>query len=526
LLAEIGKQLLAKSKPEGISVNESSSNQTQEDKEAVEDKSRADTSVKAVLQSVPCKGEEAEEFEENWSSNSEEEFVSSQQKSTQRDSINLKLAQNFIFENSGLTQQQILAVIKYQNSKEGELQQNSECFLPPDQPSTSGVCSKEKALQNLTDVSAFSGVQSRTAEASCSKTGIGNAAEAICGRASASKLVEAANPSCSRTGVNNTSEASYNRTGVNSTSEASCSKMGAGSAIEAANPSCSIADKADCSGIAPEARCNIIDVSNSCETSCSRIGVRNLAEATCNRTNINSTCDADIVDKWKIDELNDETVEENIFATRQGVGMTDNIPSSALNPVGNTQRNSSNNIEQLNSDSDNDTDFVEVTDVATLPVHNTAENTLELLIQKDKICEIEDDIFADVFSTQTSKEILVTNNNPQDFASKSLPSSSNIHSGLRATENNTFYKEGNEFKMKNSKVVESIVIQDDCRRKDIEADTDVSKSCGIEPEEKDKKPQVAQVTTTMLSSEELQKLQVQALCYCVFPLLSLFNTTF
>jgi hypothetical protein len=401
LLTEIGKQLLAKSKAEGISVNGSSSSQTQEDKEDVENKNITDTDVKAILQSVACK-------EGNWS----EEFVSSEQKSTQRDSVNLKLAQNFIFENSGLTQQQILAIIKYQNSKE----QNSECFVPPDQPSTSAVCSREKALQNVIDVSVFSGVQSRT--------GVSNTAEA----------------SCSTTGVSNTSEASCSRTGVSNTSESSCSI-----------------------------------------------------------TNINSTCDADTVDKCKVDVSNDETVEGNICSTRQTAG----IPTSAFSPVGDIQRNSSSNIEQLNSDSDSDsdsdTDFVEVTDVATLPVHRTAENTLELLIQKDKICEIEDDIFADVFSTQTSKQILGTNTNPQDFASKSLSSSS----FLRATESNT----GNEFKLTNSKVVESIVIQDDCRRKDIEADTDVSKSCGIEPDQKDESPQVAQVTTT----EELQKLQVQAL---------------
>jgi hypothetical protein len=466
LLTEIGKQLLAKSKPEGISIKDSASNQTQEDKEAVENKSSADTDVKAILQSVPCKGEEAEDFEESWSSNSEEDFVSTQQKSTQRDSINLKLAQNFIYENSGLTQEQILAIIKYQNSKE-ELQQSSECFLPPDQPSTSGECSKEKALQNGTDVSAFSGVQNRAAEATCSEIGVGSA-------------IKAANPSCSRTFF-------------------------------------SIADKADCSDIGlsniPEAGCNIIDVSNSCETSCSRIGVVNLAEAICNKTDISNTCDADIIDKWKIDILNDETV-----ATRQGVGTADsNIPTSTLNHVGDIQSNNNNIIEQLNTDSDSDTDFVEVTDVATLPVHSTTEkNTLELRIRKDKLCEIEDDIFADIFSAQTSKEILATNINPQDSVKNNLSSSFNIHSGLRAIENSKFYKEDNESKLKNSRIVESIITQDDRRWKDIEADTDVSKNCDIELEEKDKKPLVAQVTTTVLSSEELQKLQVQPLCYCVF----------
>lgn len=472
LLAEIGKQLLAKSKPEGINVKESSPNHTQEDKEVTENRGRPDVDVRAILESVPHKEEEVEEFEENWSSNSEEDFVSSEQKPTQRDNTNLKLAQNFIFENSGLTQQQILAVIQYQNSMEGEVRQNSECFLSPDQPSTSGVSSKEKAQQNGTDVSAFSGIHSRTAEAPCSRISVGNTAEAVCGRTSVGNTVEAANPSCSRTCV-------------------------------------SIADEADCSGT----------------------GLSNTAEATCSRSSVNSTCDANMLDKWKIGVLNDKTVEENSSAARQRVDMTENnISDSALNPVIDIQRNSNNKIEQLNSDSDSNTDFVEVTDVATSPVHNrTEKNTLELLIQKDKICEIEDDIFADVFSAQTSTGILATNSNQQDSTIDSLSSSDNLHTGLRGIENSKFDKEaissgisvpkeGNESKRKkDSKLVENIVTQDDCRQTDMEVKADISTICGVEPEEKDKKSEAAQVTTTMLSSEELQKLQVQALCYCVFP---------
>ncbi|XP_023718485.2 DNA repair protein complementing XP-G cells homolog isoform X2 [Cryptotermes secundus] len=528
-IKEIGKQLLAKSKPEEISVKESSPTQTQEDKEAIENMSRPDTDVRVLLESVPCKEEEVEEFEENWSSNSEEDFVSSQQKPTQRDNINLKLAQNFIFENSGLTQQQILAIIQYQNSMEGELQQNNEYFLSPDQPSTSGKGSKEKALQNGTDVSAFSGIQSRTDEATCSKTCVENTAEAVCGRTSVNNTVEAAKPSCSRTGVNMTSEANFSRTGIGSTAEAACNRTTVSNTDKAANPSCSrtcvsIADKADCSGTGlsntAEARCSRIDVSHSYEASCTGIDVRNSAEATYSRTAINSTCDANILDKWKTDVLNDKTVEENSSAARQGVGKTENnIADSALTPVVDIQRNS-NIIEQLNSDSDSDTDFVEVTYVATSPVHSrTEKNTLELLIQKDKICEIEDDIFADIFSAQTSTGILATNSNQQDSTIDSLSSSYNIHTGLRGIENSKFDKEGisngisdpregNESKLKDSKLVENVVTQDDCRQTAMEVEADISTISGIEPEEKDKKSQAAQVTTTMLFSEELQKLQM------------------
>jgi hypothetical protein len=482
LLTEIGKQLLAKNKAEGITVNESSSSQTQEDKEdkeVVANKNGSDTDARSVLESVPHKEMEAKEFEENWPSSSEEDFDSSQQHSTQSDSINLKLAENFIFENSDLTQQQILTIIRYQNSMEGELQQKSECFLPPDQPSTSRMGSKEKALQSGTNDFAFHGVQSRAGDETCSM------AEVVCDRTSVSKPPEATNPSCSRTFV-------------------------------------SIADKADSSGTGS---------GNIPEVGCSRIGVRSLAEPPCSRTDVNSTCDADIVDKRKLAILNDETVEENGFAARQGMGTTgSNIPVSALNPVGDVHMNSNNKIEQLSSDSDNDADFVEVTDVATLPDHCTTEkNALKLVIQKDKMCEIKDDIFADIFSVQTFKGILAINNNTQDSAINSVSSSSNIHSGLSGIGNGKFYKEGisneisdgkegTESKQKNSKVVENIVTQDDCRRKDFEAETDVSANCDIKPEEKDEEPQVAQVTAAVLSSEDLQKLQVQALCCCLSPL--------
>jgi DNA excision repair protein ERCC-5 len=82
-IKEIGKQLLAKSKPEGISVKESSPNQTQEDKEAIENKRKPDIDVRAILESVPHEEEEVEDFKENWSSSSEEDFGSSEQKATQ-----------------------------------------------------------------------------------------------------------------------------------------------------------------------------------------------------------------------------------------------------------------------------------------------------------------------------------------------------------------------------------------------------------------------------------------------------------
>jgi hypothetical protein len=376
------------------------------------------------------------------------------------------------------------------------------------------VGSKEKALQNGTYVPAFSRVQSKAAEACCN-------------------TVEAANTSFSRTGVNNTSEASCSRTGIGNTAEAPCSRTDV-----------SITDEAGCSGTClsntAEERCSRTDVSNSSEASCSRIGVSNSAEATCSRTGVSSTCDADILDTWKTDVLSEKTVEENSSAASQGVGMTENnISLSTLNPVVDIQRKSNNKIEQLNGDSDSDADFVEVTDIASLPVHSrtSEKNALELVIQKDKICEIEDDIFADIFSAQTSKGILATDNNLQDSTINSISSGDITHTGLRGIENGKFdkgsisggnndSKEGSESKLKDSKLAENIVTQVECRRKDLEVETDVTASCAIKPEQKDKKPQAAHVTTITLSSEELQKLQVQALCYCVCLFLSLFNEAF
>jgi hypothetical protein len=483
------------------------------------------------------KEEEVEEFEGDWSSNSEEDFASSQQTPIQSDKVNLKLAQNFIFENSGLTQQQILAVIQYQNATEGEVQQNSECFLSPDQPSTSGMGSKGKTLQDHTVAFTCSRLQDKIGEASCSSTGVSNMAEASCSRTSVSSIAEA---SFSRTGVSSTAEASFSRTGVSSSTETSCNTTGVDNIAEASCSRTGVSNMAEAScsrsGVSnsTEASCNTTGVDNIAEASRSITGVSNMTEASCSRTDVSNTCDVNsILHKWKGNVLSGETIDESSSAVEQRVGITErnNISVSVLSPVVNTWKDSNNESEQLNSDSDSDTGFVEVTDIATLPVHNTSseKNTLEVLIERDKIPEMEDDIFADIFCAQTSERISAINNKLQKDTGISLScNDNNMQTGLGGKENYTFdkedisngingSKEANEsiLKKEGKELMGNTVNQDDCKQKDLKVKRDVGISSGIELEEQAKKPQVMQqVTTTTLSSEELQKLQVQTLCSC------------
>jgi hypothetical protein len=449
---ETGKQILPKSNSEGIIAKESLPTQTQEDNKAIESESKPDSNLKAILKSIPHEEEEAvEEIEEDWSSDSEEDFVLSEEKSAQRDDINLKLAQNFMFENSGLTQQQILAVIQYQNAVEGKIQQDHECFLSPDQPSTSGKGSKEKALLHH-----FSGMQDKMSESSYSQTSAGNTPEVI----------------CNRNGVDNVSEVNCSRRGVSSSAEASCSGNG-----------------------------------------------------------VSSTCDAYVLDKWKANVLNSKTIDMKNSTVRQEVSITESndIPVSVLSAVGDKQKDSNNEIEKMNSDSDSnsDTGFVEVTDAVTWPAHNLPfeKKALELIIQQDKVCDVEDDIFADIFCAQTSERMLTVNNNlPEDTIIHPSCSDNNINASLEGTKNDKFDKEGvrnginggeegnkSVLNVEVKELMENIKTQDNCRQKDFKVERDVGTSHGIEPEE-DSKQQVARTT---LSSEELQKLQVLALSCCV-----------
>lgn len=389
---------------------------------------------------------EVQKSEGDWSSNSEEDFASSQETSVNSDKVSLKLAQNFMFENSGLTQQQILAVIQYQKAVEREVQQNSEHFLSPDQPSTSGMGSKAIALKGHGDALTCSMVQDKIGEATCISTSVSNIAEA----------------SGSRTDVSNTTEASCSKIGVSSTSD------------------------------------------------------------------MNS-----ILHKQKGNVLNDEIIDNNSFAAKQGVGLTekDNISLPVLSPVANGLKNSDDEGEKMNSDSDSDSDtgFVEVTDVATLPVHSTAseKNTLEVLIKHDKIPEIEDDIFADIFCAETSERLSAVNNKLTKDTGISLSCSDDIvHTGSGGKENYRFDEEDissginglkeateSELKKGGKELMGNVVNQDDCKQKNLEVKRDVGIISGIETEEQAKKPQV---TTTTLSSEELQKLQVQTLLLCLF----------
>jgi len=491
LFTETGKEVVPKSSLKEIIVKESFPAQTQEDIKAIQNGSKPDSNLKAILKSNPHKEEAVEEFEEVWSSDSEEDFVLSEQKLAQRDDINLKLAQNFMFENSGLTQQQIMAVIQYQNAEEGEIQQENECFLSPDQPSTSGKRSKDDS-----DALTLRGLQDNTSQSSYSQTSAGTRSEVIC-----------------------------NRQGVNSVSEVNCIRRG---------------------------------VSSSAEASCSGNGVSN-------------TCDATVQDKWKVNVLNGKTVDEKNYTVREEVSITQTNDTSIirLSPVGDKQKDSNNAIEKMTSDSDSDTGFVEVTGAITQPAHyiTSEKNALELIIQQDKVCEIEDDIFSDIFCAQTSEGMLTINSNlPEDTIINPSVSDDNINAGLGGAKNGKFDKESmrnkisggeedNKFVMleEGEELVGNIKTQENCIQKDVKAESEVGTSHGVELEEGSKqqlarsalpscaKPEERskhqmdrtalspvepeednkkQVTRTTLSSEELQKLQVLALCCCVCFFLS------
>lgn len=453
MFTETGKRVVPKSSLEKIIGKESFPAQTQEDIKAVENGSKPDSNLKAILKSVPHREEVVEKFEEDWSSDSEEDFVLSKQKLAQRDDINLKLAQNFMFENSGLTQQQIMAVIQYQNAVEGEIQQDNECFLSPDQPSTSGESSKEKTLVDDSDALTLRGLQDNTSRSSCSHSSAGTTSEVIC-----------------------------NRQGVDSVSEVNCIGWG---------------------------------VSSSAEASCSGNGVSN-------------TCDANVLDKQKVNVLNCKTIDKKNYTVTQEVSITqtNDISISGLSPVGDKQKDSNNTIEQMTSDSDSDSDtgFVEVTSAIMHPAHclTSEKKNLELIIQQDKVCEIKDDIFSDIFCAQTSEEMLTMNNNlPDDTIINPSASDDNINAGLGGTKNGKFDRENTRNEISGDKedskfmlleegkeLVENIKTQENCIEKDIKAESDVGTSHGIELKEGSKQ----QVTRTVLSSEELQKLQVLALC--------------
>jgi len=461
LFTERGKQVIPKSSLEEIIVTESFSAQTQEDIKATENGSKSDSNLKAILKSVPHKEEAVEELEEDWSSNSEEDFVLSEQKLAQRDDINLMLAQNFMFENSGLTQQQIMAVIQYQNAVEGEIQQDNECFLSPDQPSTSGKRSKEIAFVDDSDALTLRGLQ------------------------------------------DNTSRSSYSQASAGTTSEVNCTRQG---------------------------------VSSSAEGSSSGNGVSN-------------TCDANVLDKWKVNVLNGKTIDEKNYTVRQEVSITqtNDISASGLSPVGNKQKDSNNAIEQMTSDSDSDTGFVEVAGAIMQPGHclTSEKNALEVIIQQDKVCEMEDDIFNDIFCAQTSDRMLTINTNLPVDTIINPASDDNINAGLGGTKNGKFDKENMRNEISGGKednksmpledgkeLVENTKTQDNCIQKDVKAESDVGTSHGVELEEGSKhqvtrtalssvepeEDSTKQVTRTTLSSEELQKLQVLALycCDCLF----------
>jgi hypothetical protein len=507
LFTETGKQVLPGSNSDEITVKESFPTQTQEDNKPIESDNKLDRNLKAVLKSVPHEAEAVEEFEEDWSSDSGDDFVLSEQKSAQRDDINLKLAQNFMFENSGLTQQQILTVIQYQNAVEGEIQQDHECFLSPDQPSTSDTRSKGKALLHH-----FRGMQAKTSESSYSRTDSGNTPEVI----------------CNRNDVDSVSAGICNRRGVSSSAEASCSGSGVSSACDA-----------DVLGKWK------VDVLNG-----------------------------------KIIDIKNSTVRQEVSTTESNDVLVSVLsPVGDIQKDSNNEIQQMNSDHDSDSSSDKGFVEVTDAATWVAHNLTSEKNALELIIRQDKACKIEDDIFADIFGAQTPEGMLTENNNlPEDTIINLSCSDDNVSAGLRGTKNGKFVKEdmrnginggkeGNKSMLKEEGKgwMENIKTQDNCRQKDFKVERDIGTSLGVEPGE-DSKQQVArtalssvkpeddseqvtrsalssvkpeedgkqqvtgtalssveakedskqQVTRTTLSSEELQKLQVLALCCCVY----------
>jgi hypothetical protein len=301
------------------------------------------------------------------------------------------------------------------------------------------------------------------------------------------------------------------------------------------------------------------------EVNCIRGDVSSSAEASCSGNGVSNTCDANVLDKWKVNVLNGKTIGEKNYTMRQEVSITqtNDISNSGLSPVGNKKKDSNNAIEQMTSDSDSDTGFVEVTGGIMQPAHylTSEKNALELTIQQDKVCDIEDDIFSDIFCAQTSEGTLTIDSNfPEDTIINPSASDGNENAGLGGTKNGKFDKENMRNEISGGKddnksmlleegkeQVENTKTQENCVQKDVKAESDVGTSRGVEPEE-DSKQQLArsafpssakpeesskhqvnrtalsfvepeedskkQVTRTTLSSEELQKLQVLALCCC------------
>ena len=121
--SEIGSQIL-EVKPDKNSGVEIPSGKEEEKKKPVDDDSTPveDEFLREVLSHIP---------EENSCSSADEDSVE------YKEGLSLKAAQNFMFDNSDLTQQQILAVIQYQSEK-----------LSADQPSTSGISKLSSAASS------------------------------------------------------------------------------------------------------------------------------------------------------------------------------------------------------------------------------------------------------------------------------------------------------------------------------------------------------------------------------------------
>ncbi|PSN40490.1 hypothetical protein C0J52_05251 [Blattella germanica] len=334
---EIGNKLLPSSKSELKGTDEipSSSQIKEENKkdEKVEDipvhyNSKVDY-LRDVLEFIP------EEEDKDWSSNSGNES-DKEGKAKVGQEENLKIAQNFIFENSGLTQEQILAVIQYQNVVENDTSHGIEIVDPIDQPSTSGLSTSKQFNKNKI---------------------IGDPEKIVESTSQEVKIMEDKNYESNKTCAEGSVQEYYNE------KHSTAKSISINFDKSTSKGNCSVEHVSSKLGICP------LGIENSVNDS-----VKLLKE------------------------------ESKLFKTNKEYNDCEAL--SAVD-VSNKESDELGNQQQI--DSDTDDSLIEVNDeIPVQTVNNTVSSkALEVVIQTNKKCELEDDIFADVFTTKSSANPLL-----------------------------------------------------------------------------------------------------------------------
>ncbi|XP_069684242.1 DNA excision repair protein ERCC-5 isoform X2 [Periplaneta americana] len=363
---DIGKQILAKTKTE-TSDNKPKVSSPIKNEENNEPPKIEDDCNKYMEEVSEFIYQEEEDLERNWTSNSDEDLAPDQEKIESKN-MNLKMAQNFIFENSGLTQEQILAVIQYQNAVESENQQSSEHFVAPDQPSTSGISGYKAKRVEDSNTPGCSGTQEHS---------IQNKRFSVAETTSTTSKVNVNNTNTGVTEKTFTIETDSNKDSISL--QLNSSKMGAD--IVAKNTS------------TEEIMDNIVSNENKAD-SIKSLNTLTIVEK------------SNHLEKFS-DDRNSCSLRQDQGAESNKTASDNNISSGSMTVAKNRDTISDKENEQLKSDSDSESEFVEVMNENTLPHENKSfvgpKSTVEVLIQPDKRAEIEDDIFADIFATETKE---------------------------------------------------------------------------------------------------------------------------